>query len=96
MKRLIPVLITVCFLCLVFIFLPKSSNGKAKISSLDDLNGLTVGVQNGLNYDLILKKQCPDAVPVLFSDFSAMNESLLQGKISALLTESVSFPTDKI
>ena len=96
MKRLIPVLITVCFLCLVFIFLPKSSNGKAKISSLDDLNGLTVGVQNGLNYDLILKEQCPDAVPVLFSDFSAMNESLLQGKISALLTESVSFPTDKI
>ena len=96
MKRLIPVLITVCVLCLIFIFFPKSSNNKVDISSLDDLNGLTVGMQNGLNYDLILKEQCPDAEPILFNDFTSMNQSLLQGKISALLTESVSFPTDKI
>lgn len=96
MKRLITVLIPLCILVLIFILLPKSENNRVTLSSIDDLNGLTVGMQNGLNYDLLLKDQCPDAEPILFSDFSAMNQSLLQGKISALLTESVSFPTDKI
>ncbi len=96
MKRFISVLIPVCFLCLVFILLPRSENNRAQLSSFDDLNGLTVGVQNGVNYDLILQEKYPEAKPVLFSDFETMNQSLLQGKISALLTESVSFPTDKI
>ena len=96
MKRLISILLPVCLLCLVFTLLPKSESNRAELSSFDDLSGLTVGVQNGVNYDLILQERCPDAIPVLFSDFEAMNQSLLQGKISALLTESVSFPTDKI
>ena len=96
MKRLISVVLPVCILCIVFIILPKSESSRTNLSSIEDLNGLTVGMQNGLNYDLILQEQCPEAVPVVFSDFSAMNQSLLQGKISALLTESVSFPTDKI
>ena len=96
MKRLISILLPIFFLCLIFIFLPKRTNKKIKISSFDDLNGLNVGVQNGLNYDRILQKRCPKAIPVFFSDFEAMNQALLQGKISALLTESVSFPTDKI
>lgn len=96
MKRLLPVVISVCLLTLLFLFLPGSNESKATLSSLEDLNGLTVGVQSGLNYELFLVKQYPDAIPVIFDDFSSMNQSLLQGKISALLTETVSFPTDKI
>lgn len=66
-----------------------------KIETLDDLNGLTVGVQNGTQYEDALLERCPDAEVVLFSVANDMLLGLEQGKLDAILAESVVIPQTK-
>ena len=91
MKRLLPVIIALCLIGAVFVCLPRSSSGANTPDSLEDLNGCRVGIQTGLNYDIILSRICPEAEPVYFSEFPSMFPALQQGKVDAILTESVSF-----
>ncbi len=68
------------------------SNG---FNSLDELNGKKVGIQSGTGYEQYLEVAIPDAEPVFFGDFASIYPALQQGKIDAMLTESVSFGVEK-
>ncbi len=95
MKRLLPVLIVLCLLGAVFTCLPKNNISERSITSLDDVNNCTVGVQGGTNYEVYLAKKCPDAKTIFFNEFSSIYPALQQGKIDVMITESVAFAVEK-
>ncbi len=95
MKRLLPVLIVLCFLGAVFVCLPKSSVTERSISTLEDVNSCTVGIQGGTGYESYLAEVCPNAQAVFFNEFASIYPALQQGKIDVMLTESIAFAVEK-
>ena len=55
-----------------------------------------MGIQTGLNYENYLAEACPKAEPVFFSEYRSMFPALQQGKVDAMLTESISFVIEKV
>lgn len=96
MKRLLPVLIAVALIAALFSLLPKSERSLKQLKTLNDLNGCKVGIQTGLNYENYLAEACPKAEPVFFSEYRSMFPALQQGKVDAMLTESISFVIEKV
>jgi len=96
MKRLLPIIIVLAILGAVFCCLPRSADKSVEITSLEDLNSLSVGIQTGLSYEVILSEVCPDAEQMFFSDFASMYPALQQGKVDTILTESISYVVEKI
>ena len=66
-----------------------------QFTSVDELNGYLVGVQTGTQYEDALLKRCPDAKIQLFSVATDMLIALEQGKLDAILTETVSVSSMK-
>lgn len=95
MKRLLRILIVLCFLGAVFFCLPKSDVSEKTVSSLSDVNNCSVGIQGGTNYETYLSKVCPNAKTVFFNEFSSIYPALQQGKIDAMITESVAYAVEK-
>lgn len=91
MKRLLPVLAVVLLIAALAVCLPKVSQGSETPRTVDELDHMTVGVQTGLNYDLVLKEKYPNAKVEYYEDFAAMILSASQGKLDAYLSESMSF-----
>ena len=72
-----------------------SSSGKEELTSLDQLNGCLVGVQTGTQYEDAFLQRCPDAKIQLFSVANDMLIALKQGKLDAVLAETVVIPQIK-
>ncbi len=97
MKRILPVVIALCLIGLVFSCLPQSSvSNDVVISSLDDLNDKSVGIQGGTGYEQYLSIKCPGATPVFFNEISSIYPAIQQGKIDAMITENLAFVVEKI
>lgn len=89
-------MITVALIVGVFCLLPKSEQNYKQPKTLDDLNGCKVGIQTGLNYEDYLAEACPGAEPVFFSEYRSIFPALQQGKLDAMLTESISLVIEKV
>ena len=66
-----------------------------QITSVDALNGRLVGVQTGTQYEDALLVRCPDTKIQHFSVANDMLLALEQGKLDAILAESVVIPQAK-
>ena len=96
MKRILPVIITICLIAAVFCLLPTNKQNNKQPKTLDELDGCKVGIQTGLNYEDYLAESCPGAEPVFYSDYRGMFPALEQGKLDAMLTENISFSIEAI
>jgi len=96
MKRLLPVIIVLCLLGAVFTCLPKTSVSERSVSTLEDVNNCSVGIQGGSGYEVYLAEVCPDAKAVFFNEFSSIYPALQQGKIDVMITESIAFAVEKL
>lgn len=63
-----------------------------EFTSVDVLNGCTVGVQTGTQYEDVFLERCPNAKIQLFSVANDMLIALKQGKLDAVLCETVVLP----
>ena len=72
-----------------------SSQQTQQITTVAELNGLTVGVQTGTQYEDALLERCPDTQIQLYSVANDMLIALEQGKLDALLCETVVIPQVK-
>ena len=72
-----------------------SSSTVQQINTVDELNGLRVGVQTGTQYEDALLLRCPDTEIQLFSVANDMLIALEQGKLDAILAEAVVLPMTK-
>ena len=72
-----------------------SEAASEQITSVDELNGRMVGVQTGTQYEDALLERCPDTQIQLFSVANDMLIALEQGKLDAILAESVVIPQTK-
>lgn len=96
MKRLLPILAVVLLIAALAVCLPKVSvQENTDPISIDELNNMTVGVQTGVNYELILQEKYPDAKIAFYDDFSSMILSVCQGRLDSYLSESISFFIEK-
>jgi len=96
MKRFLPIFIVICLIGIIFTCLPQSDvNNNVAINTLDDLNNKTVGIQGGTGYEQYLSEKCPDATQVFFNEVSSIYPAIKQGKIDAMITESLAFIVEK-
>jgi len=97
MKRILPIVIVLCLIGIVFTCLPQNDvNNNTVLTSIDDLNGKSVGIQSGAGYEQYLATKCPDATPVFFNEFSSIYSAIQQGKVDVMITESIAFAVEKL
>jgi len=97
MKRILPIAIALCLIGIVFTCLPRSDvSSDTTITSLNDLSDKSVGIQGGTGYEQYLSIKCPEAIPVFFNEVSSIYPAIQQGKIDAMITESMAFIVEKI
>ena len=72
-----------------------SETSMGHIKTIEELNGCLIGVQTGTQYEDAFLARCPDSEVQLFSVANDMLLALKQGKLDALLAESVVIPQIK-
>lgn len=89
-------MIAAAALLLLFSLAGCSSGDQAEITSLEELNNRLVGVQTGTQYEDAFLERCPNAKVQLFSVANDMLIALKQGKLHAVLAETVVIPQIKL
>ena len=77
------------------IMLPENA-ADTYISSISELSGKNVGVQNSTLYEVSLLEKNPDALVSIYSDPSGMEMALIQRKIDAIATEEITYRAFRI
>lgn len=95
MKIKILTIFTALILILTVISGCAATEQTRSITTVDELNGLVVGVQTGTQYEDALLARCPDTKIQLFSVANDMLLALEQRKLDAFLAESVVIPQEK-
>ena len=65
----------------------RQAGEKVSISSLDDLNGMRIGVITGTTFDMVAMEKFPDSETVYYNNVSDMPLALQTGKVDAIMLD---------